>query len=53
MIVVTYKVHRRLIRDPINAKEEYKDEIRREGVENEGFGKFLKTHGFVPPDKMG
>jgi hypothetical protein len=53
MIVVTYKVRRRLIRDPINAKEEYGEEIKREGVENEGFGQFLKKHGLVPPDMMG
>jgi len=53
MIVVTYKVRRRLIRDPINAKEEYEEEIKREGVENEGFGQFLKKHGLVPPDMMG
>ena len=53
MIVVTYSVRRRLIRDPINAKEAYEDDIKREGIENEGFGQFLKRHGLVPPDMMG
>jgi hypothetical protein len=53
LIIVTYKVRRRLILDPINAKEEYADEIQREGVENEGFGQFLKKHGLVPPDMLG
>jgi hypothetical protein len=53
MIVVTYKVRRRLIKDPINARDEYEDDIKKEGVENEGFGQFLKRHGLVPPDMMG
>jgi hypothetical protein len=53
MIVVTYRLRRRLIRDPVNARDEYADEIKKEGVENEGFGEFLKKHGLVAPDLMG
>lgn len=52
MIVVTYKVRRRLIEAPRNAKDEHGKEIR-EQVEGESFGAFLKRHGLVPPDMMG
>ncbi len=53
MIVVTYKVRRRLIETPRFARDDFKDEIKRERVENESFGDFLKKHGLVPPDMMG
>ena len=42
-----------MIREPINARDEYAEEIKKEGVENEGFGEFLKKHGLVAPDLMG
>jgi hypothetical protein len=53
LIVVTYKIKRRLIKSPINAREENIDEIKAKQMEGEGFGQFLKRHGLVPPDMMG
>lgn len=53
MIVVTYKIKRRLIKSPVNAREENIDEIKAQQIEGEGFGQFLKRHGLVPPDMMG
>ncbi len=53
MIVVTYKIRRRIIRDPVDAQEEYGDDIKNEKIENEGFGQFLKKHGLIPPDMLG
>ena len=53
MIVVTYKIKRRLIKSPVNAREEKIDEIKAQQIEGEGFGQFLKRHGLVPPDMMG
>lgn len=53
MIVVTYKVRRRLITSPLNAKDEFAKEIQQKQIEGESFGEFLKRHGLVPPDMMG
>lgn len=38
MIVVTYKIKRRLIKSPLNAREENLDEIKEKQIEGEGFG---------------
>jgi hypothetical protein len=53
MIVVTYKVRRRLIQLPVNARDEHLHAIKENNIEGEGFGHFLKKHGLVPPDMMG
>ena len=39
--------------NPINARDENLADIKRENIENESFGNFLKRHGLMPPDAMG
>jgi len=53
LIVVTYKLRRRLIRDPTYAKDLYGEGFNSKQVQGESFGDFLKKHGLVPPDMMG
>ena len=51
MIIVTYRLRSRLIMDPTNMADEYKEEAKR--YEPESFFEFLKKQGMVPPDLMG
>ena len=53
MIVITYKIRRRLIKNPTTARDIIGDEVDSKQVQGESFGDFLKKNGLVPPDMMG
>jgi hypothetical protein len=53
LIVVTFNLRRRLIKDPQRMQDMYDEGLDPRQVEGESFGDFLKRHGLVPPDMMG
>ena len=52
MIIVTYELRRRMIKDLINANDAINTPEGKQ-IQGESFGDFLKKQGLVPPNLLG